>query len=231
MQATQNQLYMRTGFIVGMSGPIDNGEAMDVNDESRLARNAQTPHPRAVGSPLPRGSARHSAYSAEPENQLAPPPPGRSLPQPAADDDHVSSGVQRAVNALRNVVPFVQRILPLLDGNFATAVANVLTPQSKPMAPVNLAPIEEGVAELQVQQRELQDQVIEQHTSIKRVEGQLEMVREATDRNTLEQQELMEDLKAVGTKVNVVALVALAMLAISVLLNLVLYLHIQRVLP
>jgi len=73
--------------------------------------------------------------------------------------------------------------------------------------------------------------VIEQNTSLKRVEDQLDMVREATDRNTLEQQELLEDLKTVGSKINVIALIALGLLAISVLLNLVLYLHIQRVLP
>ena len=57
------------------------------------------------------------------------------------------------------------------------------------------------------------------------------MVREATDRNTLEQQELLEDLKTVGNKVNVVALIALGLLVITILLNLVLYMHIQRVLP
>jgi len=56
------------------------------------------------------------------------------------------------------------------------------------------------------------------------------MVREATDRNTLEQQELLEDLKAVGGKVNLVAIIALGLLAISILLNVALYLHIQRVL-
>jgi hypothetical protein len=57
------------------------------------------------------------------------------------------------------------------------------------------------------------------------------MVREATDRNTLEQQELLEDLKTVGNKVNVYALFALGLLAVSILLNVILYLHIQRVLP
>jgi hypothetical protein len=57
------------------------------------------------------------------------------------------------------------------------------------------------------------------------------MVREATDRNTLEQQELLEDLKTVGNKVNAFALIALALLALSVLLNVILYLHIRRVLP
>jgi hypothetical protein len=38
-------------------------------------------------------------------------------------------------------------------------------------------------------------------------------------------------LKGVGNKVNRFALIALALLAVSILLNLVLYLHIQRVLP
>jgi hypothetical protein len=138
------------------------------------------------------------------------------------------------VSALRAALPFVQKILPLLDGNFGTAVSNILTPHPHappPAPPVNLVPIEDGLAELQNQHRDLRNQVVEQNTSLKRVEDQLELVREATDRNTLEQQELLEDLKVVGNKVNWFALVALALLLISVLLNVILYLHIQRVLP
>jgi chromosome segregation ATPase len=96
---------------------------------------------------------------------------------------------------------------------------------------VNLAPIEDGLAELQTQHKELRNQVVEQNSSLKRVEDQLGMVREATDRNTLEQQELLEDLKVVGNKVNLFALIALGLLAISVLINIVLYLHILKVLP
>jgi hypothetical protein len=63
------------------------------------------------------------------------------------------------------------------------------------------------------------------------VEDQLEMVREATDRNTLEQQELIEDLKGVGNKVKLFSLIALGLLAVSVVINVVLYLHIIKVLP
>jgi hypothetical protein len=146
----------------------------------------------------------------------------------------VPSGVQRFVSGLRAALPIVQRILPLLDGNVGTAVSNLLTPHRPtppPPPPVNLAPIEEGLAELQTQQRELRNQVVEQNSSLKRVEDQLEMVREATDRNTLEQQELLEDLKTVGNKVNLFAMIALGLLGLSVLLNIVLYLHILRVLP
>jgi hypothetical protein len=144
------------------------------------------------------------------------------------------SSIQRALSTVRSLLPFVQKILPMLDGNFGTAVSNILTPHhhpSPPPPPVNLAPIEDGLAALQTQHRDLRDQVVEQNTSLKRVEDQLEMVREATDRNTLEQQELMEDLRGVGNRVNGFALLALALLAISVMVNMILYLHIRRVLP
>jgi len=77
----------------------------------------------------------------------------------------------------------------------------------------------------------LRDQVMEQNNSLKRVEDQLEMVREATDRNTLEQQELLEDLKAYGNKVKIVAIIALVLVAVGFFMTLALFLHIQRVLP
>ncbi|HUV70892.1 MAG TPA: hypothetical protein VMW15_14615 [Terracidiphilus sp.] len=136
---------------------------------------------------------------------------------------------------IRTALPFVQRMLPLLEGGVGATLANLLNPPPPPAPPAappaNLAPIEEGLLELRSQHRELRNLFVEQNSSLKRVEDQLEMVREATDRNTLEQQELLEDLKAVGSKVNLVALVAIGLLAFSVLLNLLLYMHIQRVLP
>jgi hypothetical protein len=162
------------------------------------------------------------------------PPPGRALSNAqvsAESSPHAANGFQRAVGALRLALPFVQRILPLLDGNIATSLSNFLTPQPPPAPPVNLTHVEDSLAELAADQRDLRDQVVEQNSSLKRVEDQLEMVREATDRNTLEQQELLEDLKAVGNKVNAFAFFALALLGISILLNVILYLHIRRVLP
>ena len=107
----------------------------------------------------------------------------------------------------------LQRLLPLVDGNSGTAVANLLAQRQRlrPRVRVDLAPIEDSLAEIQTQHRALRDQVTEQNTSLKRVEDQLEMVREATDRNTLEQQELLEDLKTVGSKVNLVALIAIGL--------------------
>jgi hypothetical protein len=208
----------------------------------RRGSSADQPHPSAVGSPLPIGGGASSPQSqALGDTQhytTTPPPPGRTLANSSNGSPmELPSSLQRAASTLRAWLPFVQRILPLLDGNIGTAVSNILTPfphpQHTPPPPqqTNLEPIEDGLAELQTQHIELRSQIVEQNTSIKRVEDQLELVREATDRNTLEQQELLEDLKGVGNKVNVYALVALALLLISVLLNVILYLHIQRVLP
>jgi hypothetical protein len=174
---------------------------------------------------------------ADPQRSFPAPPPGRALASPPSGAlIEVPSGIQRAVSAIRAALPFVQRILPLLDNNLAAAVSSMLTPSHHhapaPQQPpsVNLAPIQNSLAEVQTRQRELQEQIGEQNTSLKRVEDQLEMVREATDRNTLEQQELLEDLKVVGNKVNLFAFIALGLLVVSLIVNIVLYLQIKNLL-
>jgi hypothetical protein len=216
-----------------MNDPVGFG----FNDSARRAHGAGESHTRAVGSPLPVGSGPRTPLSAtedEVQGFRAAPPPGRALANPTGQQ---ASGMDRAMSALRVALPFVQRLLPLLDGNIGTVVSNLLNQHPAPQQhqplppPVDLEPIENGLAEIRTQHRDLRTQMVEQNTSLKRVEDQLEMVREATDRNTLEQQELLEDLKTVGNKVNVFALFALLLLATSVLLNVILFLHIKRVLP
>jgi len=179
---------------------------------------------RAVGSPLPAGTPRTG------QEYRPVPPQGRAL-STTSPEDH---GMQRAMGVLRQAMPFVQKLLPLIDGNFATAVANLFAPRTHatpPSPPVDLTPVHTQLSELQVQHQDLRTQVLEQNSSLKRVEDQLDMVREATDRNTLEQQELIEDLKAVGNKVNLFALLLFAMLIVSLVLNVMLFLHIKQVFP
>jgi hypothetical protein len=215
----------------GFRGPNELGRRAGVPGE---------PQPRAVGSPLPVGSGSPSPIiggQGDAQNLGAtPPPPGRALagpnPAPSVSLGDLAPTLQWAANALRSLGPFVQKILPLLDGNVATAVSNVMAQQSHPPSPpVSLEPLEDSLAELQTQHRDLRNQIVDQNTSLKRVEDQLEMVREATDRNTLEQQELLEDLKSVGTKVTTFAFFALALLVVSILVNVILYLHIRRIFP
>jgi hypothetical protein len=203
-------------------------ESIDRDSMSRPAAQQSRP----MGSPLPMGSGRRPAISQGAANRVPSNPPGRALAGSTSGEEH--SGTQRAINLFRSVMPIVQRLLPLLEGNVLTAVSNMLTPrpQAAPPPPkVDLAPLESSLAEMQTQHRGLREQVIEQNASLKRVEDQLEMVREATDRNTLEQQELLEDIKTFSSKVKVVAIVGIGVLVISVVLNLILFMHIERVLP
>ena len=141
--------------------------------------------------------------------------------------------MQWLMGVMKQAVPFVQKLLPMLEGPVAGVVASALTarPHTPPSPPMDLQPIESSLHELHISQANLKDQLAEQNTSLKRVEDQLDQVREATDRNTLEQQELIEDLKSMGNRVNLLAVLFLGLLVISVLLNIFLFLHIQRVLP
>jgi hypothetical protein len=166
------------------------------------------------------------------------PAPQASLPAPE-DPNAPKSGLQRAINAVRSTLPLVQRLLPLLEGNFATAIGALMAPQighhPPPPPPVqqvhvDLEPVERGLAEVRTSHRELRGQVLEQGTTLKRVEDQLERVREATDRNTLEQQELIEDLRSTGSRISTFAVVGLVLLAISLGLNIYFLVQLQHIL-
>jgi hypothetical protein len=192
-------------------------------------------HSRVVGALFAAGpvAPEQPSVRRDAPRPAAAPPSTRALAKVPSPPHGKQSGMERAMGALRHVLPIVQRVLPLLDGNIGTAVSNILSPHSHAPTPppVNLAPIQDGLADLRVQHRVLRDQVAEQNSSLKRVGDQLQQVREATDRNTLEQQELLQDLKSVGNKVNIFAFIALALLGISVVLNVVLYLQIRHMIP
>ena len=155
----------------------------------------------------------------------------------SADGDGAAlkGGFQRVAQAVRAAIPLVQKLLPLLDGNLATTVSALLAPQAATSHPqptqvhVDLEPVERGMTELRTSHRELKTQVAEQGTTLKRVEDQLERVREATDRNTLEQQELVEDVRAVGTRVSRFIVIGVLLLALSVGLNVYLLVQLQHI--
>jgi hypothetical protein len=145
------------------------------------------------------------------------------------------TGLQRAVAAVRSAIPIVQRLLPLLDGNFASVLNSLVStqphhPPPPPQVRVDLEPVNRGLAEVRESQRELTTQIQEQGTSLKRVEDHLERVREATDRNTLEQQELVEDLRTVGSRLSLFAIIGLVLLVVSMGLNVFFLIQLQHIL-
>src|SRR3984885_5556410 len=139
-----------------------------VSDGEPFSPRSTAPPSRVVGSPLPMGSGRLPAGAG---SRVQSNPPGRALPASTSPEE--PSGVPRPMNAFRAVMPVVQRLLPLLEGNVLTAISNVLTPrpQAPPPAPkIDLPPLQSGLTELQMQHRGLRDQVMEQNATLKRVE-------------------------------------------------------------
>jgi hypothetical protein len=210
-------------------------ESFDLRDEYAETPEATVMRPRAVESPLPTEAGKRAPHFSEEENdeQFTAPPQTRSS-QDALAEAAQSPGVRRAVNILRSVLPLAQRLLPLLDGNIGTTVSNFIAPRPQPTAPqppakLDLAAIEDSLAGLRSQQRSLRLQVTEQNASLRRIEDQLEKMREATNRNTLEQQELLEDLRSFGKKVKIVVIFALVLAAAGFGITLVLFLRLNNV--
>jgi hypothetical protein len=179
-------------------------------------------------------------------NDSSNPTPGRALASSPGvhSAGRPATGFQRTAGTLRTVLPHLLRLLPLLDGNVGSAVSNFLVPPPPalpPAPPIDLKPIEISLVELQADNCSLHAQVLEQNASLGRVEERLETLEDAASRNALAQQELLRELKAVGSrldelrvagrKAKVLALVALGLLGLSILLNVVLLLLSRRMLP
>ncbi len=188
-----------------------------------------TPYPSSVAAAAPPAASPTPAAGSDA-------PATHALPAPAAEDPNAAkTGLQKAVQAIRSAIPVVQRLLPLLDGNFATVLSSLVTqqphhPPPPPQVRVDLEPINRGLAEVRDSQRDLKTQLQDQGTSLKRVEDHLERVREATDRNTLEQQELVEDLRSVGSRLSLFAIIGLVLLVLSMGLNIFFLIELQHIL-
>ncbi|MGB0062851.1 MAG: hypothetical protein WBP85_00260 [Terracidiphilus sp.] len=214
-------------------------ESADSNETEEQSELEQQPavRPRTAGAPLSEGVSRPGAQSPAEESrqrfvshQPARVPEGESAKAPEFP------GVQRAAGILRSALPLLQRLLPLLDGNFATVVGNLLASRANAQAArssskLDLSPIEDGLAELRSQQHGLRLEVAEQNIALKAVEDQLELVREATSRNVLEQQETLEDLKALGNRIKTIAVIALLLAAASLATTVALFLRMNKMLP
>jgi hypothetical protein len=120
----------------------------------------------------------------------------------------------RTMNVIKTVLPLVQRALPLLEGNVALAVANLLAPMPQGTR-VDLGPMERALKVLDIELDELRGKSGEQSAELKRIGEQLEEVRDATDRQAARQQELADDLDRLRRRVTVVAVLGLILLAAS----------------
>jgi septal ring factor EnvC (AmiA/AmiB activator) len=108
----------------------------------------------------------------------------------------------RSLLQLRVLLPYVSRLLPLLDSGFAPA------PDTRHF--------DQSVAEVQASHRELTQQVQDQSAHLKRVEEQLTKLRESIDRNAVDSEQITHDIRALGRTVRLLGGIAIALLVIVI---------------
>lgn len=196
----------------------------------RVLSPARTPT-RPFDTPAARHDEESPRAPQDSPRPFKPVPAVQALAQPRkpAQSDRPSL-FQRSLGALRLALPVMQKMLPLLEGNVATAVSNMLAPYPQGHAP-DFTPLENALDKLHAELRELRTGITEQGTLLKRVGDQVDLVKEAADRIALGQQEIVEDLQSLRRRVSIFAWVGLVLLVVSIGLNVVLLLRAQRILP
>ncbi len=190
-----------------------------MSEVSREAEEEQGRSSKQDGPPTAhlRGSA---AIEARPATRNAVgTPPGRGKTEPG-------QGLQRTASAIRTVVPLLQKVLPLLDGNVASAVANLLAPRLL-SPPVDLSPLEISLTKLRGELTAVRDKNAQHDGAFKRIDDQLDTLKDSLERTSLEQKDVAEELRKVRRSVLVLALFGVALLLVSIGLNAVVFLFVS----
>lgn len=138
-----------------------------------------------------------------------------------------SAGLHRTATAIRTMVPLIQKLLPLLDGNVASAVANLVAPRILSGPAVDLGPIETALMRVRSDLAVIQDKNAQQETSLKRIDYQLETLKETIERASLEQKEAAKELSWTRRSVRLFALAGVVLLVISIGLNAAVFLYVK----
>lgn len=142
---------------------------------------------------------------------------GLPLPQPPIrrPEPEPKPRFGRTMNALKTILPILQRALPLLEGNVGSAVANLLAPMPQ-SSRVDLEPVERALRSVHTELEQLRGTHGEQTAALKRVDEQLAELKDAAERTADRQLELSDELHSLRRRMVVFAGVGLVLLAASV---------------
>ena len=182
----------------------------------------------AAGSEGPVENGRRTASEAGPQPLRATTPVRELSKRPAPPQKPERSGLQRTLGVVRTVLPLVGKALPLLEGNVAAVLANILAPTLQG-PPVDLKPMENGLERLSAGQAAHQARFEEQGVALKRMGAQIETVSEAVERHSLDQKELTEELYSLRRKLSVFAWIGVSLLVLLLAGNALLLLHVTGI--
>jgi hypothetical protein len=166
------------------------------------------------------GAAHRTGAPSQPSNSLAP---------AARAGRERASGFQRARSVLNSALPLVERLLPLLDGNFASAALNLVAPRANPpAAQIDLGPIQRSLTEVQARQQKLSAQIAAQSLPLDQLRNQLvpellkqvDELKSSSELTARNQEKMQSALDKIHRKFNRLAVAAVLLLAAILLANL-----------
>ena len=178
------------------------------------AHEADQPVPEVQTSTQPKEPAPGAAQTKESQPAEAA-APSKSLALPRSRPEKPSA-FSRAIGAARLVLPVVQKVLPLLEGNVATAAANLLAPSPRP---IDLGPIKTAIGKMQTEQHTLRGQLTDQKRSLESIEYELNTIKEGLDRKSSELRELAEDQLKLRRRLTRLAWMIFILLFLSITLT------------
>lgn len=167
------------------------------DDPAAIARTDAAPRPAGTAQSIP---------------VAAPKPAPTALARPASPKP---TTFERAMSVAKTVLPYVGKMLPLLEGNFVSAATNLLA--NRPMQDVDLKPLADSIARIQADQRALAFHTTEQKRAIQRLEDDFAAVQEAVQKNAADQAELVEHVAKLAKRTSSFMRLVIVLLVASIL--------------
>lgn len=153
----------------------------------------------------------------------------KAAPSPAVHAEPQASGARRKFDVLKTAIVVAQKMLPLMEGNVGQTVSNLLSLGApSPASSRDMAVVEDRLTKLHVTHQALSERVSEQQEAMVQIADRIEQLKEANNRNTLEQQELLEDAQALRRKFVVAGSIVIGLLIVSVALNVIVLLKLAH---
>jgi hypothetical protein len=202
-----------------MTDPLD----LDLTGASAVGAPPRAPFQHMPQPEIP--AARPASSNTELTKTVHPPPATNSGLAKTAPRSSKPTGFQRTMGALRAVLPVV---LPLLEGNVASAASNLMSPRSQ--RPVDLGPVESAVSKMKAEQRTLRDQVWEQKSSLQRLENELAAVKTTAEQNAEDLRELAGHLLVARKRMARFTWIIAILLALSLAFNVLVFVRMASIL-
>jgi hypothetical protein len=152
-------------------------------------------------------------------------PAATALARPAS---HKPTTFERAISMAKTVLPYVGKMLPLLEGNVVSAATNLLANRPA-VQPVDLKPLEDSITRLQTDQRALTFHTTEHKRALQRLEDEFVALDEAVKKNAADQAELIEHVAKLAKRMSSFMRLVTILLLVSILFTVLLCVRIAYI--